>query len=395
MHATLAILLSALAAGPAGAQDKPAPPRIESVVLAPAQPHPRNPAVIWYDNFDTLDAANWKYLEPKPTSPNARLSDTEGLGGTGKAMECSYPKGKRGIGNRKLVFGDCPFGRPLRRGERFEDIYWRIYVKHQAGWTGGGPAKMSRATGFVSRRWNQAFILHVWGSEDVLTLDPVRGVRGGRVVATRYNDFRNFKWLGNRPRGTFPIHATEESGRWVCVEARLKLNTPGKADGYAALWIDGRLDTERKRMDFRGSYAAHTINAIFLEVYWNKGSPVDQYRWYDDFVVSTEPIGPVTASANPTLIRTPSADCAGWQAEVAADPDGKQVVWRSRTGKPTASRVAVSARTGSFVGKASGSTALPRGPMYFCRTRQQDRAGAWSDWSGWHQPFPVEKPRGR
>jgi hypothetical protein len=388
---SLAVHVAALAlcvAGRVAAGDKPDTPRIESVVLAPVQPHARNPAVIWYDDFD--GSTPWKYLEPKPTSPHARLSDAEALGGRGRAMECFYPKGKRGIGNRKLVFGDCPFGRPLRRGEKFEDIYWRIYVKHQKGWTGGGPAKMSRATGFVSGRWNQAFISHVWGSGPSLTLDPVRGVRGGRVVTTRYNDFRNFKWLGNSPKGEFPIHTTEESGRWVCVESRLKLNTPGKKDGYAALWVDGRLDAERRGMDFRSTYTRHTINAIFLEVYWTKGSPVDQYRWYDDFVVSTKPIGPVTAKANPTLIRAPSAACAAWQAEIAADPDGRKVAWRSRT-ITSGDRVTASSGTGSFVGPAAGRRSLPRGPMYFCRVRQRDRAGARSDWSGWHQPFLVAK----
>jgi hypothetical protein len=39
----------------------------------------------------------------------------------------------------------------------------------------------------------------------------------------------------------FWISATEESGRWVCAEARAKLNAPGQQDGEAALWIDGIL----------------------------------------------------------------------------------------------------------------------------------------------------------
>ena len=68
-------------------------------------------------------------------------------------------------------FGDSPVGRPLRRGETFDEVYWRIYVKHQPGWT-GSPAKMSRATSLTSERWTQAFILHVWSSGAFLTLDP-------------------------------------------------------------------------------------------------------------------------------------------------------------------------------------------------------------------------------
>lgn len=363
-------------------------PHIESVVLAPVQPHVNNPAVIWYDNFDSPDNIR-KYMEPADDSPGAKLSDTQALGGSGKSMECFYAKGQQGVGNRKLVFGDSPIGHPLRAGEKFEDIYWRVYVKHQKGWT-GDPAKLSRAIGFVSGRWDEAFISHLWGAGLSLTLDPVRGVRDGQVVTTKYNDFDNFKWLGNSPRGKFPLHATQESGRWVCVESRLKLNTPGQADGYAALWVDGKLDTERKNMDFRGTYTGHGINAIFLEAYWNQGSPVDQYRWYDDFVVSTKPIGPLTATANPTLILAPVTDGGLWEVQLAADPDGQRMVWASRPAAATETRLTVNAQTGAFQGDAAARTALAAGPMYFCRVRQQDKAGAWSAWSDWHQPFRVQ-----
>jgi hypothetical protein len=364
----------------------PPAPRIESIVLAPIQPHQGNPQVIWYDDFDADRLAS--YLEPSASSPQARRSVSEALGGAGQSMECYYPNGSQGLGNRKLVFGDSPIGKPLRAGEKFEDIYWRLYVKHQAGWV-GSPAKMSRATGLVSSGWNQAFISHVWSSGLPLTLDPATGVQSNQVVTTKYNDFDHLKWLGNKPVGQFPIHATEESGRWVCVESRIKLNQPGQNDGYAALWVDGRLDTERRGMDFRGSYTGRgaSINAVFLEAYWNSGSPTNQYRWYDDFVVSTAPIGPLTATVNPTLIRTPSGDCAGWEAQISGDSSGSLMVWASQSLPGGTHRVTVTSRTGSFLGSCSGRVALELGPVYFGRVRQKNAAGEWSDWSDWHQPF--------
>ena len=380
-------------AGNVFAQGILATPRIESIVPAETQPHGRDRAVIFYDNFDGPRGTQTVYLEPNPASVHAKRSTKEALGGSGMSMECYYASGGRGVGNRKIVFGDCPFGKPLRKGERFEDVYWRIYVKHQKGWKGGSPAKMSRATGFVSSRWNQAFITHVWGNGSVLTLDPVSGVRRGKVVTTKYNDFERFQWLGNSPKGKFPIHAPEESGRWVCVEARMKLNTPGKKDGYSALWIDGRLDTERMNLDFRGAYDLHTINAILLEAYWNEGSPVDQYRWYDDFVVSTKPIGPLVSEANPTLIKMDDAVCAAWEAEISAGPEGRHVVWKSNIHLTGDNRLGVNSTTGAFIGKAAGKSALDTGPIYFCRVRQRGTDGAWSDWSGWHQPFRVSAPR--
>ena len=124
-------------------------------------------------------------------------------------------------------------------------------------------------------------------------------------MTSRYNDFANLRWLGNKPASQFRLHSTQESGRWVCVEARAKLNTPGRRDGLNQLWIDGRLEAERKNLDWRGNYTEHGINAVFLETYWNDGSPVTQSRWIDKFVISTNPIGPIVCPRNPVLTKTP------------------------------------------------------------------------------------------
>ena len=103
-------------------------------------------------------------------------------------------------------------------------------------------------------------IAHVWSSGEALTLDPASGVREGQVVTTQYNDFGNVKWLGNKPASQFKLHRTEESSRWICVEARAKLNTPGDRDGVNQLWIDDRLEAERRDLDWRGSYDGHGMN---------------------------------------------------------------------------------------------------------------------------------------
>jgi len=360
-------LLGLVAVAPAAAREKGEAPRVESVVPSVRQPHAGDPAVIWYDSFDGPESTQQQYYEYQAGTPGAKRTDKESLGGTGQSMELFYAKGQQGVGSRKLLFGDTPFGHPVRKGEHFTDVYWRLYVKHQKGWT-GAPAKMSRATGFASSSWTQAFILHVWsGSGTTLTLDPARGIRDSQVVTTKYNDFPNLKWLGNSPSGTFPVHSAEEAGRWICVEARLRLNTPGKADGLAQLWVDGRLDSERRGMDFRNSYEEHTINAVLLESYWNDGSPVDQYRWYDDFVVSTKPIGPVTAPAKPTLILASAAPC---DVEVGEGPAPAVAAWSTSQAR----------------GKVTVTTALQPGRTYYCRVRSSG-----GDWSPWHQPFVVEK----
>ena len=47
----------------------------------------------------------------------------------------------------------------------------------------------------------------------------------------------------------------------------------------------------RSGLNWVGSYAAYGINAVFIENYWNAGSPVVQERYLDNFVVSRARIG--------------------------------------------------------------------------------------------------------
>lgn len=374
-------------AQPATQPTAPAVPRVDSVVPLANQPQADDPATIWFDDFDGPEK---RYAES-----SGGLDDTVSFGGAGRSMPCLYEKGQRGAGNRKVFFGDCPASRGsvVRNDRRFDEIYFRFYVRHQPGWTGGGPDKMARATSLVSDRWQQAMIAHLWSAGEVLTLDPATGVRDGRVVTRHYNDFANLRWLGNRPTARLPMFSTQESGWWVCVECRAKLNIPGRKDGENQLWIDGRLEAERKGLDWRGTYTSYGINAVFLEAYWNEGSPVRQVRWFDNFVIAAAPVGPVLCPPNPTLIKTPyhgPGTQKAWQLELAADEQGHSVVWQSTPQGP-ADRVTVSTASGRFVGPLQAARSLPPG-RYYARIRQQSTTGPWSAWSPWHQGFAVADP---
>ncbi len=362
-------------------------PRIDFVEMSVQQPYENSSKTIWYDDFSTKK----EYMESKGGIDAKVYFGTKG----GSAI-MGFDKGDvTGKGNRKVAFGDFPGSSVTeKKGKQFDEIYWRIYVKHEHGWE-GSPAKMSRATSIVSNTWQQAMIAHVWsGADNSITLDPARGVEGqtDQIKTTKYNDFENLSWLGNKPASDFKISATEESGYWVLVESRAKLNTPGKNDGVNQLWIDGRLEAERKNLNFRGNYVKHGINAVFLESYWNKGSIKTQGRWFDNFVISTVPIGPVVCPANPALFKTPyygPGKLAGWEVELASDFDGDDVVFKSKT-LGAEEKVIINQSKGIFSGSLAGKPALSSGIIYYCKVRQQSSNGVWSDWSRWHQGFRVE-----
>jgi hypothetical protein len=367
-------------------KENPDIPHVSFVSMNEFQPQEKDPDVIWYDDFDDEKI----YLES-----SGAIDHTEFFGTKGGSMIAGFKKSEvSGAGNRKVAFGDFPgASRVIARGKRFEEIYWRIYIKHEYGWE-GAPAKMSRATSIVSEKWQQAMIVHVWsGDKNSLTLDPATGVKGqtDSIQTNKYNDFANLRWLGNKPSSEFQISSTGESGYWVLVEAFAKLNTPGLSNGSCRLWIDGRLEAERTNLNFVGSYTKHGINAVFLESYWNSGAVKTEGRWFDNFVVSTKPVGPVTTSLFPVLYRTTyhgPGEIEAWRVEIATDNTGTDVVYRSdNMGKED--KIVINPEMGNFAGTLGGSIYLMPGPIYFCRICQKSTNGQWSQWSRWHQPFKV------
>ncbi|HWB59203.1 MAG TPA: hypothetical protein VG733_06915, partial [Chthoniobacteraceae bacterium] len=312
----------------------------------------------------------------------------QGLGGGG-AMRAQFEKGQVAGGGLKVLFGRNPFGSGIRKEETFRDIYWRVYVKHEAGWE-GNPAKLVRATCLASRDWTQGFIAHVWGGkDDCLCIDPATGIVNNQKVTTKYNDFAHLKWLGMR-NGKTPIFSTAESGRWVCVESHLKLNTPGKSDGVFELWVDGRLEASHDDLDWQGTWGDYAIDAVFLENYWNEGSVKRQARWFDDFAISTERVRPVVAAQPVTINRTRAGESVAWEAQVASDAGGKEIVWNSGPVAAATASVIVDVAHGQFGDKWLGKTALIPG-TYWVRVREAGQ----QEWSPWHAPFRIDSTLGK
>ncbi|HEV2642595.1 MAG TPA: hypothetical protein VGT98_07810 [Candidatus Elarobacter sp.] len=252
------------------------------------------PEWIFCDDFEADRLSRYfEYTHPHDTF--ARTPGTGVLGST--AMRAHFERGQVEAGSLKLAFGKTP--EPYVHAvdsatSVFREIYWRMYVRTDSGWTGGGADKLSRAQ-VLGPAWAQAMGAPIWSGQDhdanYLMLDPYSGTdAAGTLRATKYNDFDRLRWLG-AVRGRTPIFDAAHAGQWYCVEGHVRLNDPGVGNGIFEMWIDDVSEARRTGIDWVGSYAAYGINVVFFENYWNAGSPVAQSRYIDNIVVSTGRIG--------------------------------------------------------------------------------------------------------
>ena len=254
------------------------------------------PGWIWCDDFDQDRRASYfEYADANGSFLRLNGVGTEGSYG----MRARFAQGQVDAGALHLAIGRTPQGyfRPADAGTtNYRELYWRIYLRNQPGWTGGGGNKLSRAFVFASATsWAQAMIAHVWSGSasnaDRLVIDPARGTdEAGHLLTTQYNDGAHLSWLG-AVVGTTPVFDAAHVGSWHCIEAHVRLNDAGQSNGLFELWLDGQAEAVRSGLNSLGSYNAYGLNAVFLENYWNAGSPQAQERYFDNFIVSTRRIG--------------------------------------------------------------------------------------------------------
>jgi len=259
------------------------------------------PGTIHCDDFESGEPLGDRYFEYG--AGNGQFIPIKGVGRDSSiGMRVQWKPGQVGVGGFKKSFGKTPSSyigkHSVNPNEQYDEIYWRLDLRTQEGWQGGGADKLSRAMTLANSNWAQGMIAHLWsgGSEGAfLGMDPASGINhSGQLVSTQYNDFNNLRWLGWKA-GDIDLFSTANSNKWYCIEAHVKLNTPGQKDGIFEFWINDTLQAGSYDLNWHGDWNSDPdhmkINAIFIENFWNNGSPVEQERYMDNFVISTEGIG--------------------------------------------------------------------------------------------------------
>lgn len=266
------------------------------------------PGLLFCDDFETIAPLSDRYFEANQDQGD--LVDLDSIGRDGsRGLRSIFQAGEIDAGGIKKSFGRTPstyIGKhAVEPDSTFMEIYWKLDVRHQEGWQGNGPAKLCRALTLANANWATGAMAHLWTGGPMnryLGMDPASGISvQGNLVTTKYNDFPNLRWLG-WTYGVTPMFADEEAGRWFCVEGHVRLNTPGKTDGVFEFWIDDTLQAGAYALNWHATWNANPdnygINALFINNYWNDGSPVEQARYFDNIVIATERIGcPVKTTA--------------------------------------------------------------------------------------------------
>ena len=263
-----------------------------------------HPTWLWCDDFESDSDLDTNYFEVNRAGGLLGVSSEASFGGD-NALRSEWVPGGSEFGNVKLSFGRTPVSPQLTPDVDYDEIYWRFYTATDNRWS--GPAnKTSRITMFTQSNWSQGMIGHLWmGTDDslALSIDPASGIGAAlsdsTVITQGYNDFSNLRWLGLRT-GATEIFAANFREQWVCVETRVRLNTPGNSDGVFEFWIDGELEASRTDLNWRSSFDGYGLNAIFLENYRGGGPNQRQARFFDNFVVSTDRIGCASSAVRPS-----------------------------------------------------------------------------------------------
>ena len=133
---------------------------------------------IFCDDFEEDIPLDQKYFEVNNNGGDFIRQANVGRDGS-YGMRIKWQTGEVGAGGLSKSFGKTPdtyIGKNASKPNKsFDEIYWRMDVKSQANWTGGGPAKLSRTLCLANSNWAKAMMAHLWsgGSGNLyLGMDP-------------------------------------------------------------------------------------------------------------------------------------------------------------------------------------------------------------------------------
>ncbi len=262
-----------------------------------------DPAVLFADGFENGDFSKWDENQAQGDPTRTFVTDGADLAFLGNhACQMTATRGRNNGGSLIKWFG-----------EGHDELFARFYVRFadDAGYThhfvhfNGSPDRWG-SFGKAGLRPN--------GSDFFTTgiepwFDWGQNAPPGKWMFYSYwpdmKGSRGGKYWGN---GFHPKGDVIPRGIWICMEIRVKMNTPGKEDGQQTVWQDGQMVGHFTGIRWRDVDGLKT-NVFWLMSYVTEKAfrYTEQHAtrhkmrvntkshtvWFDQIVVATQYIGPV------------------------------------------------------------------------------------------------------
>lgn len=174
---------------------------------------------------------------------------------------------------------------------RWDELWLRYRLRTAADWPGRPIGDVGELIAMNGANWGIAADLNLHGEGSMRI--RARGwscIFGGELACDGSNDWTGVLQNISNAEGTTVVFDAAHADTWQCIEAHMRLNTPGQSDGEAHVWIDGQAEIEQTGIDWRGTWDDFGINAVRFTNYAEPVvAPLDFV--IDDVVVGTARVG--------------------------------------------------------------------------------------------------------
>lgn len=334
--------------------------------------------VLFADGFETYSSAsalvgsgNWtNYYQASYVAVDSSVF----YGGT-KSIRLRVPTTTTG-------FGDAIVKRlPVEQ----DILFMRVYARYQANYAGlaeahNGLTISGRYPGPGTRpNGTDFFLVLIEDSRYLGEGEP--GYTNAYVYHPEQDDLYGEHWypdgfVSNGTQNFGPYFVVRPKviparGTWICYEVMIKLNTPGSRDGRVAVWQNGALIADWQNLRFRD---VSTLKIDQIELgNGGKSSSQQNDKWYDNLVLATSYIGPMSTTADTIAPSVPTGLSA-----TAASSSQINLSWNASTDNVGVTGYDIY-RGGSLLTSVTGTTYVNTGlspnTSYSYTVRAKDAAG--------------------
>ena len=216
-----------------------------------------------------------------------RIDTIEAFSGEASLTVWHQP-GMTWVGEAGFRFGAGPGTALYAPDENFDEVWVRVQVFLEEGWSMGGHAELLQVNS-VESGFEHTMSASVDGpiGDDVLRARARTCISsGGEILCSGFMDGATLSdnEIGTA-EGSTSFFTPAHAGEWHCIVARVRLGSPGEADGRVRFWLDDGDEADLQDIDFRGQFDGNGLNLIRLNGFWG-GATEPVYRFMDDLVVS-------------------------------------------------------------------------------------------------------------